>query len=189
MPLAEAERLLEVGRTVERRLALLGIPTRSPTSVFYRWVYAIISRSGLARDRKIQGMRMYLANALINTLWFLFGGVVGGVGSVAVTAFTNIGDRFLQYLVKRREETFKHGLETELEAFKHGLEAQIEQLRAKLAHLGDRGIRSNELEYKAIIIAWEQFADAYVATHNCVVSFISHPDFKQMSSTSISKNI
>jgi hypothetical protein len=113
-----------------------------------------------------------------NALWSLLAGAVGGLGSVGVAAFTKIGDRFLEYVVRRREETLKHDMETKLAAFRHGLEEQIEALRARLALVGDRGVRSNELEYKAIIAAWEQFADAYVATRNCVVSLIEHLDLK-----------
>ena len=91
------------------------------------------------------------------------------MASIAVAAFTKFGDRLAEYLVHRQVATFKHGLET-----------QIEQLRARLAHLGDRGMRSNELEYAAIIAAWEHFVDAYLATYNCIVAFMSVPDFKRM---------
>ena len=128
-------------------------------------------------------------DGLSNAIWPLVGGALGGFGSIAVAAFTKLGDRFLEYLVKRREETLKHRLETELETFKHGLETQIEELRARLARLGDRGVRSNELEYKAIITAWEQFADAYVATYNCVVSLVNHPDLTRMSDSEVQKYV
>ena len=111
-----------------------------------------------------------------NLLWTLIAGGVGGVGSVAIAAFTKLGDRLSEYLVSRQIESFKHGLET-----------QIEQLRARLAHITDRGMRSNELEYKAIIAAWESFVDAYIATHNCVISFIRHPNFERMTDDELAR--
>jgi hypothetical protein len=112
---------------------------------------------------------MTLENFL-NGVWPALAGVLGGIGTIAVVAFTKLGDRVSEYLVSRQVEAFKHGLET-----------QIEQLRARLAHITDRGARSNELEYAAVVAAWENFVDAYIATHNCIVSFISHPDFARMS--------
>ena len=112
-------------------------------------------------------------DAVSNAVLPLVGGALGGFGSIGIAAFTKIGNQFLEYSSQATRETLKHRLETELETFKHGLEAQIEQLRARLAHLGDRGVRSNELEYKAVIAAWEQFSDAYVATYNYVISYVS----------------
>jgi hypothetical protein len=99
-------------------------------------------------------------------IWPLIAGGIAGFGAIAVTAFTGIGERISAYLVDRQ-----------LASFKHGLEGQIEQLRARLAHFTDRGVRSNELEYKAIIVAWEHFVVAHMATYNCVIRFyvIAHP--------------
>jgi hypothetical protein len=124
------------------------------------------------RDSYTRGVSVAL-DSLSIAIWPLVGGALAGLGSIAVVAFTKVGDRLLEYLIKRREETFKHRLETELEAFKHHLDTQIEQLRARLAHLGDRGVRSNELEY--------------VATYNCVVSVVSHPDLTQMSDDEVQR--
>jgi hypothetical protein len=107
-------------------------------------------------------------------LWSLIGGGLSGIGTLAVASFTRLGDRFSEYLVSRQVAAFRHGLET-----------QIEQLKARLAHVGDRGTRSNELEYKAIIAAWEQFVDAYLATHNCIIRYYEHPDFTLMDDTKI----
>src|SRR5262245_57638458 len=99
----------------------------------------------------------------------LITGAVGGIASVAVAAFTNVGDRIGNYFVERK-----------LAGFKHSLETQIEQLRARLAHLTDRGVRSNELEYGATIAAWESLVAAYLATYNSIIRYSSAPDFTYM---------
>jgi hypothetical protein len=108
----------------------------------------------------------------------LLAGALGGIGSVAVAAFTKFGDRLADYLVSQKIATFKHGLET-----------QIEQLKARLAHFGDRGVRSNELEYAATIASWEHFVDAYIATYQCVISYLSHPDFSRMTDDEVRQYI
>ncbi|MFM9862952.1 MAG: hypothetical protein ACKVRO_05040 [Micropepsaceae bacterium] len=59
--------------------------------------------------------------------------------------------------------------------------SKIEELKSKLAHIGDRGIRSNEREYNAVIAAWESLNDAYDATSECIMSFVSHPDLERFS--------
>src|SRR6185312_13827822 len=78
--------------------------------------------------------------------------------------------RLIDSVLSRRAVVFKHSLDTE-----------IEQLKARLAHLGDRGVRSNQLEYAAIIAAWESFVDSNIATNQCAVAMISHADLSRMS--------
>ena len=69
----------------------------------------------------------------------------------------------------------------QLEKFKDENNRQIEELKAKLDHFRDRGIRSNEKEFKAIAAAWGHFFDAYIATMQCAVAFNRHPDFRRLS--------
>jgi len=78
------------------------------------------------------------------------------------------------------EKFLGHFLDRKLENFKHHQEAEIEALKTKLGRIGDRGVRSNEREYAAVVAAWEAFVDAYIATNQCVMRFISHPDFSRM---------
>jgi hypothetical protein len=83
---------------------------------------------------------------------------------------TQLGNRILGYLVDAR-----------LAAQKAIQDKQIEEIKAGLDHLRDRSTRSNQGEYNAVVAAWEHFTDAYIATQQCIVSFISHPDLNQMS--------
>ena len=69
----------------------------------------------------------------------------------------------------------------QLEKLKDENNRQIEELRARLDHLRDRGIRSNEREFQAITAVWEHFLDAYAATMQCAVAFSQHPDFNRLS--------
>jgi len=83
---------------------------------------------------------------------------------------TKLGEKFLN-----------HHLERKLATLRHDQNRQIEELRAKLAHLGDRGVRSNEKEFQAIAAAWEHFVDAYAATMLCAIAYSSHPDLGKLS--------
>jgi hypothetical protein len=75
------------------------------------------------------------------------------------------------------EKFLNHHLERKLEALRHDQNGKIEELKAKLAHLSDRGVRSNEREYEALISVWERFGEAFVATQRCIIGGISVPDF------------
>jgi hypothetical protein len=70
---------------------------------------------------------------------------------------------------------------TELERLKGEQNRQIEELRAKLAHISDRGIRSNEKEFQAVTAAWEQIVDAYATTMRCAIAFTQVPDLRRLS--------
>ncbi|HUZ64535.1 MAG TPA: hypothetical protein VMU82_12615 [Acetobacteraceae bacterium] len=82
---------------------------------------------------------------------------------------------------KLGEKFLNHHLERKLSALKHDQNEQIEKLKTKLAHLGDRGVRSNEREFRAIEAAWEHFLDAYGATMQCAIAYMQHPDFQGLS--------
>lgn len=97
---------------------------------------------------------------------------VGGIlisvgGSVFMVAFTKLGERVVG-----------HAFDEKLETFKHGLEARIEGLRAKLAVIGDRGLRSNEREFAAAIEAWEKFVEAHLLTVRVSRGFTETAEFE-----------
>jgi hypothetical protein len=83
---------------------------------------------------------------------------------------------------KLGEMLFKYRFDKEIEGFKADQGAKLERLREQLSHLGDRGRRSNEMEFSAIREVWEKIVEAYGATHGCVVNFIQHPDLNALSS-------
>lgn len=96
---------------------------------------------------------------LLSFILPFLGGIVGVLGTLSVAAFTKLGERFIGHIFDRR----------------------MEAERARLAVLGDRGVRANELEFKAIRMAWEKFVDTYQATLQCVFQAVRHPDFSKMS--------
>jgi hypothetical protein len=109
----------------------------------------------------------------MDVLTFIFQTASSAV--LAVLAFvglapTKLGERFLNYHLERK-----------LAALKYDHDQQIEELKAKLAHLGDRGVRSNEREFNAISVIWENFVDAFVATLRAAVAFTGHPDLSKLS--------
>ena len=84
-------------------------------------------------------------------------------------------------------KSLDHLLEKKLADFKHVQSQEIANLNNKLHHLEDRGVRSNEREYEAIVSAWEGFIDAYHATFSAMGGFRQRPDLKAMSDTEISE--
>ncbi len=90
-----------------------------------------------------------------------------------------------------------HHLDKKLVGIRNKHKTEIEELRSRLSHLADRGIRSNEREYEAITAAREHFVDAYFATNTAIARMIEYPDFRRLSkeetvrflsSTDLSKN-
>ena len=65
-----------------------------------------------------------------------------------------------------------------LEGFKAGQNRELERLKEQLTHLGDRGKRSNEMEFSAIKLVWEKFVEAFLATNRCIAQMIDLPDFR-----------
>lgn len=102
---------------------------------------------------------------------------------VVVTAFYWIGGALVSLLAyvglaptKLGEAFLNHHLERKLEALKHDQNEKIEALRVRLSLAGDRGVRSNEREYEALVAAWEQFAEAFIRAKRCAVGALSYPD-------------
>jgi hypothetical protein len=83
---------------------------------------------------------------------------------------------------KLGEILFKYRFDREIEGFKAEQGSKLEKLREQLSHLGDRGRRSNELEFAAIREVWEKIMEAYEATRNCITNLIQYPDLNPLSS-------
>jgi hypothetical protein len=62
---------------------------------------------------------------------------------------------------------------------------EIERLKEQLSHLGDRGKRSNEMEFSAIRSVWEAFVEAWLSTNSAVIASIEVPDFAALSDEDI----
>jgi len=107
---------------------------------------------------------------LLSLILNIFVGGIGALGAMALAALTKVGDRIIGQKFDER-----------IEAYKKKLESEIEELKARLSHITDRGVRSNELEYEAITMAWEKFIAAHVMTQQAVGRFFEHPDLDRMS--------
>jgi hypothetical protein len=99
----------------------------------------------------------------------LVSGAIGAGGALLLAALTKVGDRLIGLKFDER-----------IEAYKSQLNRQIEELKARLGHISDRGMRSNQLEYEALTLAWEKFIAAHVATQQSVVRWIEHADLDRM---------
>jgi hypothetical protein len=75
-----------------------------------------------------------------------------------------IGFRFERALLRQRESHDK----------------QIEELKERLSHFGDRGKRSNEMEFQAIKMVWEAFVEAWLSTNSAAILSIEIPDFNHL---------
>src|SRR5579872_6779534 len=104
--------------------------------------------------------------------WIVAG--VGGFIGAALLLPTKLG-----------EAVFKYRFDKAVEAFKSEQGQALEKLRAQLAHLGDRGKRSNEMEFTAIQQVWDKVVEAFMATGASIASMIQHPDLNKMSSDEI----
>jgi len=99
--------------------------------------------------------------------WIVAG--IGGFIGAALLLPTKLG-----------EALFSYRLGKTLEGFKAEQSRELERLKEQLTHLGDRGKRSNEMEFGAIKLIWEQFVEAFLATNVCIVQLIQVPDFSFM---------
>lgn len=122
--------------------------------------------------------------------WIVSG--VGGALCAALLLPTKLGEALIQFKTGKLLEGFKAERSRELEQFKaeqsrelERLKAEqgheLEQLKERLNHLGDRGRRSNEMEFSAIQTVWNAFVKAWLSTNTCVQSMIQLPDFERMS--------
>lgn len=101
------------------------------------------------------------------------------ISLVTLIGFIGIAPKFVS------EKLLSHYLDGRLAEQNREHERQIEALKADLARIGDRGVRSNEREFNALSEAWGKFVDAYMSTNVCAISIISHPDLNIMEKDSI----
>ena len=99
--------------------------------------------------------------------WLL--AALGGFIGSALLLPTKLGEAIIQYRVGQT-----------LERFKAEQARELESLRAELNHLGDRGKRSNEMEFQAIQTVWRAFVKAWLSTNACTGQLIQMPDFSKM---------
>ena len=100
--------------------------------------------------------------------WFT--GAIGGLLGAALLLPTKLGEALIKLRYDRN-----------LEAFKAHQSRDLESVKERLAHLGDRGKRSNELEFLATRAVWEQFVEAYAATDAAIAGFVESPDLARYS--------
>ena len=112
---------------------------------------------------------------------------LGLLAQAVVVAAILLVAGFLASLTKMGDRLLGHWFERRIAAYRQGLDAEIEELRAKLARLGDRDVRTNEREYAALIGAWEHFIDAYRATQQCVMRIMEYPDLDRLPAESVAE--
>ena len=61
---------------------------------------------------------------------------------------------------KLGETHFKYRFDKAIEGYKAEQGKELEKVREQLSHVGDRGRRSNELEFAAIRDVWEKTVEA-----------------------------
>jgi hypothetical protein len=86
---------------------------------------------------------------------------------------------------KLGEALFSYRLGKALEGFKADQSRELERLKEQLNHVGDRGRRSNEMEFSAIETVWREFVKAWLSTNTCIGSMTSIPNFSAMSEDEI----
>lgn len=100
--------------------------------------------------------------------WFT--GAIGGLLGAAFLLPTKLGEALVKFRYDRN-----------LESFKSQQSRDLESVKERLAHLGDRGKRSNELEFLATRAVWEQFMEAYAATDAAIGGIVELPDLARYS--------
>src|SRR5882724_510692 len=105
--------------------------------------------------------------------WFVAG--IGGALGAALLLPTKLGEALIQFRINKLLEGFKSEQSRELERLKAEQGRELERLKEQLNHLGDRGRRSNEMEFEAIETVWKAFVKAWLSANTCVGAMISIP--------------
>jgi hypothetical protein len=128
--------------------------------------------------------------------WLVSG--IGGALGAGLLLLPKWGESLIQFRASKMLERLKsdqsRDLERlkaeqsrELEGVKAGQGRELEQLKAQLNHVGDRGRRSNEMEFVAIETVWKAFVKAWLSANTCVGSMIRIPDFARISDEDVNK--
>jgi hypothetical protein len=99
--------------------------------------------------------------------WLVAG--IGGFVGAALLLPTKLG-----------EALFSYRLGKALEGFKAERTLELERLKEQLSHVGDRGRRSNELEFTSIELVWRAVVKAWLSTNTCIGSMTQIPRFATM---------
>jgi hypothetical protein len=111
--------------------------------------------------------------------WIVAG--LGGFFGAAILLPTRLGEALFKYRLGKALEGFKADQSRELERLKADQNQALEHLREQLSHLGDRGRRSNEMEFAAIESVWKAFVKAWLSTNTCIGMNMRIPRFASMS--------
>jgi hypothetical protein len=117
--------------------------------------------------------------------WFVSG--IGGALGASLLLPTKLGEALIQFRTNKLLEGFKSEQSRELERLKAEQSRELERLKEQLNHLGDRGRRSNEMEFVAIQTVWKTFVKAWLSANTCVGAMIQIPDFDRMSDDEVKK--
>jgi hypothetical protein len=112
--------------------------------------------------------------SILSDLYPWFTGAISGLLGAAFLFPTKLGDALIQFRMGKL-----------LEGFKSEQSRELERLKEQLSHVGDRGRRSNEMEFQAIETVWKGFVKAWLSTNTCVTAMIPIPDFDRMSDEEI----
>ncbi len=82
-----------------------------------------------------------------------------------------------------------HYLETRSAAERARRDREMESLKVVLGHLQDRGRRSNEREYQAIVAAWEAVNEAFYEVTTTIFVWSSKPDLEDMSAEELRERL
>jgi hypothetical protein len=99
--------------------------------------------------------------------WIVAG--LGGFVGAALLLPTKLG-----------EALFSYRLGKALEGFKAEQSRELERLKEQLTHVGDRGKRSNEMEFSSIKLVWDAFVKAWLSTNTCMGMSMKIPLFERM---------
>ena len=106
---------------------------------------------------------------------------IGTVASTAVADIVLVAVALRTLPAKLAERFFGYAFDKGIARLKHDQDTALAHVQARLSHVGDRGSRSNEREYEAVIASWEVFIDAYDATMLCTGGLYERPDLDRMS--------
>ena len=111
---------------------------------------------------------------------------------IGVIASTTVADLVLVIVALRTlpaklaERFFGYAFDKGIARLKHDQDTALAHVQAQLSHVGDRGSRSNEREYEAIIVSWESFVEAFYNTTASVGGFRRYPDVDSMNEVEVS---
>jgi len=125
-------------------------------------------------------------------------GAIGGASGAALLLPTKLGEALIQFRAGKLLEKFKAEQNRELEVLKAEQTRELERLKAdqgrtlerlkeQLSHFGDRGRRSNEMEFMAIQNVWNGFVKAWLSANTCVGAMIEIPNFSMMTDEEVQK--